>query len=386
MSQTLFMSFHRQDAAIAKRIALALREAGFTISALNPSQIHPTELKQELARRIESADGIVALISPNSVKSIRFGAETQYAARKQKPIFPIALAGTEIPAQFAADCYSPPALTDAAIADFVAQVQKRFSVSETDEAADPFDDLDDDEIRDDSRLLDKMPKRPRSISDSWPGWARNVAMLLLGLISFVVAYAATHTLLTHNLFSPAENKIELPTPVVLDGWQAHQTDAVSLAVPSTWIDGNNEEYVNAAIDELSRAGGDPQMIEVVREQFNQDSFDILLFNPVTGSSVNVAITRLSGRTTLAQLEPEVVAQYTGYGLEILQTEIVPLPVGEALKITAVNQMIPGVAMEQLQYIVIDDNRVYAVTLSKGSYETQDMDFIFETIIQSFRMR
>ena len=205
---TIFISYNRKDGALAKRIGAAFRDAGFAISAVRSSTTDPSALKQELVSKINNADCVVALISPNSIASKRCRAETGYATKRDKLIIPALVGGDEVPAQFEDAHYGLTDASDSDIQDFVAYVKDSLLLDEEDE--DEFeelsDNLDDEEIDPGDRLMPSMdtlrqyqeetpptPRRPRQAGSLWvaPGggpsnFVLTLAVAVLILIGAVV--------------------------------------------------------------------------------------------------------------------------------------------------------------------------------------------------------
>lgn len=172
-------------------------------------------------------------------------------------------------------------------------------------------------------------------------------------------------------------------PASLEGdFTVHTTENFSLAAPSNWIDASDEETVQEAIDSLLEAGGDPAVIRSA--QASIDTVEIMLIDAFSGSNVNVAAIPLGVAMPLSDIEAELASVYATMGMEIIETNTMDLPAGEMLKLTIENNMLPDMTMDQVQYLVMDDTTVYTITLTVGSFESEDMAPIFDAIIESFQ--
>lgn len=427
---TIFISYNRKDGAMAKRIGAAFRDAGFAISAVRSSTTDPGALKQELVSKINAADCVVALISPNSLASRRFRAETGYATKREKLIVPALVGGKEVPAQFEDTHYGLVDASSNEVQDFVAYVRERLEPEEEEEEEIGFDDLldslEDEEPDPGERLMptaDELrqyqedaeakakerttPPEPRQTAGSlWtaPGGGPSNFVLTLAVAALIMVGAVVVVLnlpeqeesgQTQNTDQQGEENpiateegpivVEPGQADVPDGWTTYRSAGFSLAVPSEWIDASDQAAIQEAIDILIDSGGDPEAIEALRLTAESGALELMLIDPITGTNVNLARAASPSRMTLDDIEREVVSVYATMGLNISEIEVVSLPVGEMLKLTVANSMVPDMVMTQTQYILVDDRTLYTVTLTEGMFESTPIDGTFAQIMQTVRL-
>ena len=379
MSRTLFLSFHKQDLATAKRIALALREADFAITTVSAKTTDPAALKQELADKISRADALIALISPDSAASRRFRAEANYATKRDKPVIPVLIAGDDIPPELADNCYDLTELGDDQLANFVASVGDRLSHS-GDEAEDQaLFAAPDAELRDDSRLRNEMPKRKRqgSLLVSPSGGPSNLVLISVAVVlAAVVALVALKSRIGQsgesNSASIANASANIP-----DGWRYYETDRIGIGAPPDWADLSEDDSFGelSQMMTLSGLGAEASDLEA--------AIEILLSQPDAGDSFFVMTAPMPEGEDLSSLAEEFRNQVQELGVGSITTDTIQLPVGESLRVAMRLEFMPGASMGIFMYMTPHDGTLY---MAMAWTTTPDAEAIIDAMIQTYRIK
>jgi formylglycine-generating enzyme required for sulfatase activity len=90
----IFISYSHKDMAYAKKLVLALEQEGFT-PWVDERLDYGSQWPLELQEHLDTCEAFIVLMTPNSLASEWVQSELSRAKRKNKPIFPLLLAGDE---------------------------------------------------------------------------------------------------------------------------------------------------------------------------------------------------------------------------------------------------------------------------------------------------
>lgn len=160
------------------------------------------------------------------------------------------------------------------------------------------------------------------------------------------------------------------------------TDDVSIVAPSNWLNIADEQTLLDYLDTATAI--DPALVhaaEAARQQLASGAFEIVLLDPDAQANFNVVIQDLGIRVGFADLERELVAQFTSMNAEILGTEVLQVPAGEVLRID-----MSGIAgQRQIQYVLMVDTTAYFMTFTASVDTFEDYEPIFQDMINTFRL-
>lgn len=163
----------------------------------------------------------------------------------------------------------------------------------------------------------------------------------------------------------------------------YSNDGVTLVVPSSWIDVSDE-------DSLMEAGaavlleGNPELASIMETATSQD-FTLFLLDPTTTANLNVLSQPSPGLVTLDQLELLLPDQYASFGIDVVDTQTVELPVGDALRLQLEVVVAADVVVKQFQYIMVLDDNFYFLTMGLAAGEFEDFVPVFEAIAESLEI-
>jgi hypothetical protein len=84
--------------------------------------------------------------------------------------------------------------------------------------------------------------------------------------------------------------------------------------------------------------------------------------------------------------PEIENQYALMtGITVVGNEMIQLPAGEALVVELRNEMMPGEAQVQYQYVLSGNNKAYIVTTTASETSAEIYAPIFEAIMNSVEL-
>ena len=87
-AKTIYVSYIADDTFYAETVAQGLRDAGYTV-ALTPQKNSPRQLNAHAEHLIGSADAVVLISSPTSVRSDRFWRDSAVARINNTPLIPL---------------------------------------------------------------------------------------------------------------------------------------------------------------------------------------------------------------------------------------------------------------------------------------------------------
>jgi nucleoside 2-deoxyribosyltransferase len=399
---TIFISYNRKDGAIARRIGAAFRDAGFAISAVRSSTTDADALKQELVRKINGADCVVALISPNSIASKRCRAETGYAAKRGKPIIAALVEGNEVPAQFREAHYPLTDASDHDIRDFVAHVKDRLQLDEEDE--EEFEDLlgslEEEEVDPGDRLMPSaddlrqyqreatpapaLPPTPRRRSQAGSLWVAPGG----GPSNFVLTLVFAALILVVAVVVVINLPDEGPTVDIPNNWNRYETSAISIAVPPNWGRITDDDLQDVG-GPFGGGGFDPEMFGV--GELEDMTIEIVLVDP--DPDAGAAFVVMSATTPddmslseLAEMESDFAEGAEDFGFGAGEIGMVDLPVGETLRVGITMEFMPGAGLEMVFYMNEKGDRLYMAMWMAGTGEAGPEDSVLDTIMQSYRIK
>ncbi len=161
------------------------------------------------------------------------------------------------------------------------------------------------------------------------------------------------------------------TVVVPDGFAVLDGDGVSIAAPAGW-ELLGPEAMTMSEEEFARAFPDapPGMAEQASSVFEEGAV-LVAFDLGGGSfASNINVIDIPGEAPLSAIEGEAASQLGALGGAVVESGIVDIPVGEALRVVYTLPVAgPGGSSQPAagaQYYVPRDGRTYVVTISTGT--------------------
>lgn len=170
-------------------------------------------------------------------------------------------------------------------------------------------------------------------------------------------------------------------------WVTHTTDNISVSAPSNWLDRNDPDFLEMAID---LAGENNEALSGLTDLMDPDMFELFLVDPFTGASLTVLSQDLGVSVPLEALMPQLEAEYANsLGADVISIEIVELPAGEAIRAQIAIEMtqIGGqtVTFEQIQYFLFEGTQMYVFGIGGPHPYFEDLEDTFEQIAQSIEL-
>ncbi|PJF21553.1 MAG: hypothetical protein CUN56_10480 [Phototrophicales bacterium] len=166
----------------------------------------------------------------------------------------------------------------------------------------------------------------------------------------------------------------------------YTNDGLSISVPESWIDVSDEDALMAAgADALSESN--PQLSSILEMAQTQD-FAFFLLDPTTTANLNVIVQASPSPVTLDQLEMLLPGQYESFGITVVDSQRVELPAGEALRFqleVALDSSADPLVVKQFQYILVENDNFYFLTMGLATDGFEDMTPIFEAIAESLEL-
>jgi hypothetical protein len=177
------------------------------------------------------------------------------------------------------------------------------------------------------------------------------------------------------------------SPVIPADWVRYENGPVSIAAPAHWIDVTEEDaLIEWAMDTFAGTSANAAAVaETYRPMIDSGMMPIFLVESDTGNNVNITVESLPGNIRMSELERLLTSQLEMLGIDVLDTEMIRLPVGESLKVTMSNNLFAGRAMTQYAYVILSKDTMYTATLTQGLGSSGSATSTFDGIIQSFRI-
>jgi hypothetical protein len=168
-----------------------------------------------------------------------------------------------------------------------------------------------------------------------------------------------------------------------DEWVLVEGTYTSLEAPATWFNPLSYPSFEEAI--VAAEADNPALATAVdsyRQSALSTDFDLILIDPVSSSNVAVIASDLGEEVALEDLADLLGNQFKTMGAEVVESEFLKLPAGEAFLIH-VKQPFSGVTVEQLQYWLISGRTGYTITLSTAEENFPDYEVVFGQMVDSF---
>lgn len=180
---------------------------------------------------------------------------------------------------------------------------------------------------------------------------------------------------------------ETTTEVDTSDWASYETEHLTLSAPSGWIDVNDEAALQSAIDTITAQNPDfAATAQLIQQQLASGAINLFLLEPLTGNNINVIVVELGMNLPPATFLPEIENQYALMtGITVVGNEMIQLPAGEALVVELRNEMMPGEAQVQYQYVLSGNNKAYIVTTTASETSAEIYAPIFEAIMNSVEL-
>jgi hypothetical protein len=199
--------------------------------------------------------------------------------------------------------------------------------------------------------------------------------------------------MTAPLTVPATAQAAQTTPGQGDfSWIDYEGDGLSLRVPSTWLGLNNTGGIEDALE--SARQNNPALVplfEQAEKLLSSNSISLFLIDVVSQSNLNMAKLPSGGVSyTLEALQAAVPAQYESLGINLIDTMILDLPVGEVLRIHAGLSFNQGTGsqvdqVEQLQYFILEGSDIYVVTFTSPQAGFATAEPVFNRIANTIQI-
>jgi hypothetical protein len=168
-------------------------------------------------------------------------------------------------------------------------------------------------------------------------------------------------------------------------WLPYETGVVSLRVPPTWISLSDTTLLEQTLEDMKESN--PEMVPMMQQAealLANNTISLFLIDFLTQYNLNIAILPGAGQGyTLETLDAALPGEYARMGIDLLDTEIVELPLGEALQLRSnlsVNAPTGGTAtVGQYQYFVIMGNDAYVLTLTAPGADFENAEPLFRRI-------
>ncbi|MBC8170022.1 MAG: hypothetical protein H7X77_00050 [Anaerolineae bacterium] len=168
-------------------------------------------------------------------------------------------------------------------------------------------------------------------------------------------------------------------------WLLYEREGLSLRVPPTWISLSDTALLEQTLDTMKESN--PEMVPMLQQAetlLANNTISLFLVDILTQYNLNVAILPGGGLDyTLAALEAALPSQYATMGIDLLDTMIVELPVGEALQLhtnLSVNMPTGGTdSVGQYQYFFIIEDNAFVLTLTAPGAEFEEAEALFRRI-------
>lgn len=187
--------------------------------------------------------------------------------------------------------------------------------------------------------------------------------------------------------APVANVTPSDSEVDTSDWTAHETEHIALSAPPGWIDVNNEQALQAAIDTVTEQNPDfAATAELIQQQLASGAINLFLLEPLTGNNINVIVIELGVNLPPSTFLSEIENQYTMMtGITVVGNELKQFPAGEALVVELLNEMIAGEAQIQHQYVFSANNKAYIITTTASESSAELYGPIFEEIMNSVEL-
>jgi hypothetical protein len=166
-------------------------------------------------------------------------------------------------------------------------------------------------------------------------------------------------------------------------WVVVEGTYTSIEAPDTWF---NPLTYPSFEDAIAAVGEDNPALASAIDSYRQSAlstdFDLILIDPVSVSNVGIIASDLGGEVALEDLADPLGRQFKTMGAEVVESEFVKLPAGEAFLIH-VQQDFSGVPVEQLQYWLISGTTGYTITLSTAQETFLDYEPVFAQMMDGF---
>lgn len=169
---------------------------------------------------------------------------------------------------------------------------------------------------------------------------------------------------------------------------AYTTDNLSFEAPASWEDFNDPALLGTLIDQLTEQNPDfAATIEIIRPQIESGLFEVYLLEVFSGTSMNVVTQDLGIALPLDSFLETLEAQYQQLGFEILENEMLELPLGEVLRIRIQAELnvtaTTTTVTEQEQYIAVRGTELFVFTFattSGGAFD--ELAPVFRAVMES----
>jgi hypothetical protein len=166
-------------------------------------------------------------------------------------------------------------------------------------------------------------------------------------------------------------------------WRWHTGDGLSLRAPSNWLSYDDPAFTNDISD--AAIAGNPQVAATIGQAQSGD-FASYLVDSKTFGNISITVVDVGLALSLSMIQNSFSEQYPEAGITILDDEYIDLPIGETWRIkidTPFNVSGNELRVEQFQYIVIEGNFVYIVTMNVGTGNFDNYRDFFERIADTF---
>jgi hypothetical protein len=150
-------------------------------------------------------------------------------------------------------------------------------------------------------------------------------------------------------------------------WEQQTGGTFTLSAPRDWIDVQDQAALDDAMSMLAESN--PEMGAIFEQAQAQGAanFDQYLLEAGTGSSLNVNVIDLGGQQiSMGEIELALVQTYAQTGIDVVDSEIVTLPAGEALRfqVTAEFNLTASESFgtEQYQFVFNEGSSLIVVTV------------------------
>lgn len=391
MAHNIFLSYSRKDLDVMRRLRDDLIAAGFTVWTDEGIEPGTPSWKNEIERAIRESDCQVIIFSPDANNSRWVRAEIDFADTLQKPMFPVLARGdqtTSVPLGFSTYQWidiRKPADYESGFRMLADAISNRLNRAGDTPPAQP------------RRLAESLSRRPaRQRGGRWIAGAVAAVAVLSVLAAIVLrpdipasAPQSTEAVATEPLAStraplatpgprtrptipgslniiscdllsemPTYEQVNSPTIPIPEGWVQVRTDTVALAFPEEYYRPTHNDTLGIILSSL--------MADVLPEfmRFGCDWHLEIFFLQMSGIRGGAVVSRRIG----VQLPLEAQQLYFEEGLqeaaslENLETEVVTLPAGEALRleITVDNEILDT---KMIGYSIAHGTALYALSFA-----------------------
>lgn len=182
-----------------------------------------------------------------------------------------------------------------------------------------------------------------------------------------------------------------PAAAQEEDWVTHQGERTYIKTPPAWVNLTDPAQLDLAQKNLTNlANQNPLSAEIVMaavEPLKQESIDLLLLDTQTAASASITLADMAEAADLEDMTAEIFDQFEELGGEVLDTDILNLPAGEAyfahVKLPEQLPISKEQVFEQHHYYLVNEAQLITVVLGSPTEVFADLAPTLEAMIQTF---